>query len=144
MPFILVDPRREGSRVDRSHLVSTGLDVVPTLCDYAGAPIPERLKGRSLRPLVEGTAEHWRDHLVVETEFGLHSHPFGIAGRAVVSDRHKYMVYSKGEHREMFIDLQSDPGELTNLIDSPDHTEAIQHHRELLKQWQTETGDVFR
>ena len=33
------------------HLVSNGLDLLPTLCDYAGIEAPEGLHGRSLRPL---------------------------------------------------------------------------------------------
>ncbi|MEI6193066.1 MAG: sulfatase-like hydrolase/transferase, partial [Verrucomicrobiota bacterium] len=37
--------------VDRKHLVSTGQDLIPTLCDFAGVPVPSALKGRSLRAL---------------------------------------------------------------------------------------------
>ena len=41
--------------VDREHLVSTGVDLIPTLCDFAGIATPEGLTGRSARPLAEGS-----------------------------------------------------------------------------------------
>ncbi len=37
--------------VDDTHLVSNGLDLLPTLCDYAGIETPEGPRGRSLRSL---------------------------------------------------------------------------------------------
>jgi arylsulfatase A-like enzyme len=55
------------SAVDRDHLVSTGLDLIPTMCDFAGVPVPAALKGRSVKPLMQGRpVESWRSHLVVE------------------------------------------------------------------------------
>ena len=38
------------------HLVSNGLDLLPTICDYAGVQPPADLRGRSLRPLIDGGA----------------------------------------------------------------------------------------
>ena len=36
--------------VDREHLVSTGLDILPTMCDFAGIAPPAGLDGQSIRP----------------------------------------------------------------------------------------------
>ena len=57
-------------RVDTTHIVSTGLDLIPTLCDFAGVPVPQSLKGRSVKPLAvgEGQVESWRHDLVIENE----------------------------------------------------------------------------
>jgi len=41
-------------RVDDSHLVSNGLDLLPTVCDYAGIKGVSDPRGKSLRPLFEG------------------------------------------------------------------------------------------
>ena len=48
-------------------LVST-IDLLPTFLDAAGLPIPDRLPGRSLRPLLGGTvpADRFRDYLFTE------------------------------------------------------------------------------
>ncbi len=50
-PLFLRIPGVEGRRIDLS---TRNLDVLPTLMDYAGLPIPEESEGLSLRPLIEG------------------------------------------------------------------------------------------
>ena len=53
------------SQVDEVSLVSNGLEIVPTLCDYAGVPAPEYLLGRSLRPVAENQKDNSRRPFVV-------------------------------------------------------------------------------
>jgi arylsulfatase A-like enzyme len=43
-----------GGVPDAEHLVSNGLDLFRTVCDYAGVDVPPGLPGLSLRPLAEG------------------------------------------------------------------------------------------
>jgi len=113
-------------RVDRTHLVSTGLDLVPTLCDLAGIPVPVPLKGRSVKPLAMGLrVEDWRDHLVVENE----------RSRLLRSQRYKYIVYEDGAPREMLIDLDKDPGEMVNLAADFGHQIVLAEHRAMLRRW---------
>jgi arylsulfatase A-like enzyme len=45
-------------------LVSTE-DLLPTLCDLAGAPTPRKLTGVSVRPLLRGAVTRVHDHLVL-------------------------------------------------------------------------------
>ncbi len=40
-------------------------------------------------------------------------------------------------------DLQADPDEQTNLIDSPQHAGQTQRLLELMKQWQAKSGDTL-
>ncbi len=57
--------------VDDEHLVSSGLDILPTLCDFAGVGVPSSLQGRSLRPIAEGRAfDGWRSWVVTENQTG--------------------------------------------------------------------------
>ena len=42
---------------------------------------------------------------------------------------------------EEFYDCDADPEEVNNLVDDPDHAEALQHHRDILTQWIAQTGD---
>ena len=53
------------NQVDEKSLVSNGLDVVPTLCDYAGVSAPEYLLGRSLRPVAENQKDNSRRPFIV-------------------------------------------------------------------------------
>jgi len=133
VPFIV---RHKGvtppGRVDRTHLVSTGLDLLPTVCDFAGIAPPEGLRGRSVRPLVEGKEPtDWRDEVVVECQ----------VGRMLRTDRYKYNVYEDGAHREQLIDLKEDPGEMVNLAADPSRAQVIEDHRRRLARWVDETGD---
>lgn len=128
--------------VDSTHLVSNGLDLLPTFCDYAGVEQPEGLSGYSLRPLIEGNdTNDWRDHLVIQSVII----PGGRAmtGRAVRTARHKYVVYNWGRHREQLHDLEDDPGEMVNLAVSSRHSDVLQHHRQMLYDWCRQSGDAF-
>jgi arylsulfatase A-like enzyme len=113
-------------RVDDEHLVSNGLDLLPTLCEYAGISPPGDLPGRSLRPLLEAhPVSGWRDHVVAESR----------NGRMVRTARFKYCVYEHGQHREMLIDMRRDPGEMKNLAEVPEYRDELNRHRRLLMSW---------
>ena len=49
-------------------MVST-VDILPTILDAVGEPIPEGLHGRSLRPVVSDPKAAWREYLVAEFHF---------------------------------------------------------------------------
>jgi choline-sulfatase len=121
-----------GGKVDYTHLVSNGLDLLPTLCDYARIEPPRGLHGRSLRTLAEGgTSGKWRDFVVCESQ----------NGRSLRTDRFKYSIYDSGKNREQLIDLQSDPGEMDNLAGRADFESTLNEHRRLLRGWVRRTGD---
>lgn len=119
-------------RVDDEHLVSSGLDLLPTLCDYAGIEPPRGLLGRSVRPLAEKKPPaSWRDYLVVESH----------SGRMLRTASFKYVVYSSGARREQLIDLKDDPGEMKNLAYDQKHKDVLAKHRELLGKWFKRAAD---
>jgi choline-sulfatase len=133
IPFVMSFPGviPKGA-VDNTHLVSNGLDLFPTLCDYAGIETPAGLPGRSVRPLAQGKAvEQWRDFVVSESE----------GGRMLRTDRFKYCLYDSGEHREQLTDLKDDPGEMRNLAETAAFKNVLDQHRQLLRSWVEKTGD---
>jgi choline-sulfatase len=143
-------------RVDATHLVSTGLDLIPTLCDLAGIATPAALKGRSVKPLVmreaweggKGQKEPldapsrqkapvplsaWRECLVGES-----------AGcRIVWTRRFMYAVYDRGRPREFLVDLERDPGEMVNLAVDPKSADVLARHRALLREWYPAHGETL-
>jgi len=129
-------PIAKGRR-DSTHMVS-GVDFVPTVCDYAGiAPFENR--GRSLRPLVEGrTPSAWRDYVFAESSF---------YSRMVCTRDYKYiMEYVPGQIGErtppglgtheiggqQLFDLNNDPGETRNLAYTQVHQQTLEEHRTIL------------
>ena len=117
--------------VDRVHLVSNGLDLLPTLCDYAGIRRPEGLPGRSLRPLTACQSASWRDFVVVESQ----------SGRMLRTERFKYCVYDSGQHREQLINCIEDPGEMRNLVGIEKEEPVLNEHRERLRKWTSRRSD---
>lgn len=60
-PLIFHRPGHVDAGRDRAHWVNT-IDLMPTLLDLVGAPIPADLDGRSLVPIIEGEEDPGRDH----------------------------------------------------------------------------------
>ncbi len=103
-------------QVDDTHLVSNGLDLLPTVCDYAGLKAVADPRGKSLRPLFEGKDVPWRDTLGVENEIG----------RMVVSqDRLKYIRYDAAGKEERLLDLDKDPHETAYCTDDPAYASRL-------------------
>jgi len=122
VPMIVSGPGRvrEGHR-DTAHLVS-GLDIMPTLCDYAGAAPPEGCKGSSLRPLLEGRPTPWRNVVVSEWQ---------RSGRVLRTRDYKYAVF-EGDPVEMLFDMRADPWETKNLAKDPALAPVLVEHRRRL------------
>jgi arylsulfatase A-like enzyme len=115
-------------------------DLYSTILDYAGLPAREADRdGTSLRPLIAGTAKHWRDSIVTEG-FGLdflqHSQ------RALRWRNFKY-VFNAGGPDELY-DLSSDPHEMHNLVFDPSRTDLLREAREKLDAWMTAHRDGLR
>jgi len=133
VPFIVSWPGVTApGRVDSTHLVSSGLDLIPTLCDFAGIPIPGGLKGRSVKPLALGAeAADWRTSLAIEIH----------GARALRTERYSYAVYGEGEPRELLTDLKNDPLQMRNLAPDPAYRETLERMRAQLAAWYQEHGE---
>jgi arylsulfatase A-like enzyme len=126
VPLIITYKGVTPGKNDKEHLVSTGLDILPTLCDYAGIKPPAHLLGKSLRPIAEGkTVNKWRSYVASENGWG----------RMIRSKRFKYCIFESGENREFLVDLENDPGEMRNLANNQRYKKALNEQRQLLKEW---------
>ena len=117
IPFVVMwKGHIPGGKVDSTHLVSNGIDLLPTVCDYAGIQGTADPRGRSLRPLLEGKGSTWRETLGVESEIG----------RMVVSkDKLKYIKYDAVGIEEQLLDLNRDPYEKTQFANDPGYQEIL-------------------
>lgn len=141
VPFI-ISCLGDGVPIKKQHLDEkyfvSGVDLFPTICDYAGIEIPEICRGMSLRPLVEGQDVSWRDYAYIESNYW---------GRSIVTDNYKYITEYKPKENEDFLppgpdseqlglvqlfERMSDPGETKNLAVSPDYQEVIGSCRDKL------------
>jgi N-sulfoglucosamine sulfohydrolase len=60
-PWIVRWPEHIRAAVDTAHFIS-GIDLMPTVLDLAGAPQPPYMDGRSFLPVLQGQKQEWRDH----------------------------------------------------------------------------------
>ena len=116
------------NKTDTTHL-TTGLDIYPTVCDFANITPPDHLRGRSLKPLLEGQSDTWHDHVVCEGNRN--------RGRMIRTLRYKYIAYAEDPVDQLF-DMQNDPGETKNLSADPEYAPVVQEHRDRLKSWESQ------
>ncbi|MFW6309248.1 MAG: sulfatase, partial [bacterium] len=134
IPLIVYDPESERKGIIEEHLVSNGLDLLPTLCDYAGISPSGKVPGKSLKSLVQGKeSDSWREYVPVQNEVGY----------MIVTGRYKYMLFEEGENREQLMDLKKDPGEMKNFASHPDYCKVLEKHRQLFKKEWPEKSDLL-
>ena len=106
IPLLLSAPDRFGIKPRTVCDRPVGLeDIMPTLLEMAGAPVPETVEGRSLLPLMRGETPAWRPWLHIEHSPSHH---------CLTDGREKY-IWFVADGREQFFDLAADPKELRDL-----------------------------
>lgn len=125
VPLIIKPPARYASRTPVvDHLVEA-IDVLPTVLEVAGIPIPPVLQGRSLCPLwmnEESSAASWRESAL--TEHGV--------WKTLRTTHHRYLVEASGA--EGLYDLDRDPHGIDNIAGEPEAGTVLAEHRLLLVQ----------
>lgn len=134
VPFIICLPGGRNAGTVLPQLVNNGIDLMPTVCDWAGATVPSGRSGLSLRPLAEsGSPETpFRDYVVTETNF---NQTAGTLGWMVRTPKYKYVLYDKGLYREQLYDISTDKGEMVNLAVDSKYHHILLEHRAMLRDW---------
>jgi len=127
IPFVVVGPGVKQGVVTDALIDFT--DIAPTFAELAGTALPKKhtIDGKSFAPLLTGKA----DDSTRDWVMSMGGHPAKLHdGRVVPKDpydervlrdkRFKVWVDGKGEITKLF-DMQADPWETTNLIDSKRH-----------------------
>lgn len=139
------------------------VDLVPTLCELAEAPIAHVQFGRSLVPVLSGRTVQHRDAAFSEGGFRLDEepqnelradHPYDVktsllhdepelAGRAAAVRTQAWTYVRRTFEPDELYDRVADPGETTNLADRPEHAAVLAGLQERLLDWLMETSDVI-
>lgn len=146
IPLIIVDPRSEADP-GRGRIVeafSETVDVMPTILDRIGLPLPAACDGRSLTPFLAGeTPGRWRRYVHWSFDFrGVRSQWFeqrlGLSADechlAVIRDEAGKYVHFAGLP-PLFFDLTNDPGELADRAGDPAYAHRVTAYAQAMLTW---------
>ncbi|MBD3267998.1 sulfatase-like hydrolase/transferase, partial [bacterium] len=145
VPFIISQKGRT-QKAESDVLLNTGIDMIPTLCDFAGIETPKGLPGKSMMaPALGGTLDNERTYVISQNHMVQCEAVDGVRltphGRMVRGERYKYCIYSEGEKRESLVDMQEDPGEMTNQAENPDFKPVVVQYRAYLEKHARQYND---
>jgi arylsulfatase A-like enzyme len=151
-----------GGRV--SDALISQIDLFPTMCEIAGADVPDRVQGRSILPLMRKEVSEVNDEVFAELSYHAAYEPM----RAVRSQRWKYIRrfgdrelpvlanVDDGPSKDLLIaagwadrplpreelhDLLFDPQEAHDLAGDPTYRPVLEAMRERLEGWMRDTAD---
>ncbi len=115
----------------------SNVDILPTLLELAGRPVPEDVQGRSIAPLLQGREQAGREFVFAEKDWHNHYDP----KRCIRTKEYKYIRnFEKGQAVLLPTDIarsaagkvmpadylkERQPEELYNLKDDPDELRNI-------------------
>lgn len=131
----LIEP---GTRPEQMVL---SIDLAPTILHLAGQEPEDPMQGASLAAILGGgDPQDWRTSILIEH----HSDPddylrgapgpgrasefvrvLGMGYKAVRTERYKYIQYTDLEGMDELYNLEADPHEMNNLIDSPEASQVL-------------------
>ena len=125
-PLIVAAPGRKGNGKGCRSLVEF-VDIYPTVAELGGLKAPADLEGQSLLPLLDDPSRPWKS-----AAFSVVTAPKGIAGRAAVTGRYRYIRWTGPHPDEELYDHRTDPKEYTNLARDARHRETLGRMRAVL------------
>jgi uncharacterized sulfatase len=144
VPFIAKWPKHAPANMTSSSLVSH-IDLPGTLMEFFGFDVPKTLEGSSMLPLFKDPNASVRKEAFIEWgRYEVDHDGFGAYQpiRCIVDGRYK-LVINLMVTDELY-DLQTDPAELNNLINSPGHASIRNDLHDRLLNWMNVSRDPFR
>ena len=133
-PLIIAAP---GIKATTSNAPSEFVDVFPTLCDLAGVKIPEKLDGKSLKPLMNKSAKSVKDFSISQyprsgTKSETERQGYAsskVMGYSLRDERYRFTIWMTNDFRSSqpfnadlivgteLYDYDKDPNETVNVVD---------------------------
>jgi arylsulfatase A-like enzyme len=153
MPFLVRYPAAIRPRSVNDDIVRN-IDFAPLFLDYAGAPAPAEMQGRSFRANLEGrTPANWRQSMYYR--YWMHnSNDHHVPAHYGVRTKDWKLIYYYGKPLGMkgaqepatepdweLFDMKRDPREMKNLYRDPAHAGTVSKLKAELDRLQKEAGD---
>ncbi len=141
VPLMFHFPGAIQSRTCAAQIART-IDIMPTVLDLCGLPVPSSVQGRSLKAILDGDAETLEDNVAfIETDPTF----FGRPCIGIRTPTHLYAMKLTKDWRRIeddrfwFFDLRDDPLQVKNLNESGQQQDVAAELSERLQLWNRET-----
>lgn len=126
VPLIIKIP---GGKPQRIEARRTQLDLVPTIFEMLGVPIPEgQFVGKSMLPELMGVPADNREPIMLDLPPDTYNPPT----RVVIKGDYK-LIEDPGPKYKLY-DLTRDPGETLNLAGNPKHKQALEDMKKVFEE----------
>jgi arylsulfatase A-like enzyme len=133
VPFLVYAPGlfKGGQKIDR---MVQNIDIAPTVLELAGLKKPTYMPGKSFVQLLKGDSTQWRNKIFYEY-FWEYDFPMTPTVFGVRTDKYKYIRYNGIWDQNELYDLENDPNEMNNLIESPQYAALVKSMAKDLMDW---------
>ncbi|MFT7640050.1 MAG: iduronate 2-sulfatase [Pirellulaceae bacterium] len=132
-PLIISVPGFKSKQHDCTRVVEF-VDIFPTVAELTGIKVPKdlakKLEGKSLLPLLRDPEATWNRPAFTQVQFGKNEKAF--PGRAVRTERWRYVEWDHGRQGHQLYDHKNDPNEIRNLASDPDYAPIVAKLKSLL------------
>ena len=129
-------PQKTGAMVD------VGVDMMPTILDMCGLPLPGEMHGKSYLPVLEGRASESRDAIMYQVFRQTGGQPGEFAPYAQRGIRTKDWLYVRHKDRRvMLYDERADYHEQKNLVEDPSRAPLMDDFDARIAAHMKATGD---
>jgi N-acetylgalactosamine-6-sulfatase len=139
VPFVVRWPGKTPAGQVNNQTVVSGVDLLPTVCDLAGATVPDEarftLRGQSVAPAIRGESTFARTRpLFWEWRFRIFNHPWNRSPILAIRDGKWKLLMNPDKSRLELYDIPADPGEQDNLATR--HADVVARLSESALAWQ--------
>ena len=103
------------------------VDLYPTLAELCGLPPPDYLDGQSLLPILTDPAAIVKEQAFTQLRRGK------FDGYSLRTAKWRYTTWDHGAQGEHLFDMETDPGESSNLASDPRHRALVEEFREKVR-----------
>ena len=142
VPLIIRYPARFAPGQKTDAMVDVGVDMMSTLLDLCGIPVPEGVHGESYLPVLDGKAAEARDAIMYQVFTQIDGNPGEFAPYAQRGIRTRDWLYVRHKDRRVKLyDLQNDYYEQKNLVEDAQHTALMDAFDARIAEHMRTTGD---
>ncbi len=141
MPFLIRWPGHTQAGTCCDACLNT-VDIMPTLLDMMGLPIPDGVEGMSIARRVQGLPGPEPDFAWMMCTGATADFQDGCEWRAIRDKRYTYAIF-QSDKSELLFDNIKDPYQMHNLIDRKEYAQIAAEFRRMLKGQLEKYKDVF-